>query len=580
MGLYISDENGNVTQYSGFQKTTSTVTNGSTDLITSGGVYTALTGYVQTSRTIAGVDLVDNITKSELLTALNVADGAEVNTVSSVNSKTGAVVLDADDISDSTTTNKFVTASEKTTWNAKQDALASGTNIKTVGGESLVGSGDVDTIVTVTTMPTAGENYVGRKYLYNGTYSSVYKQYGIYECRQVATSTYNWVLINDPANIQVGDRLENLYVNTHLSNGIVNTFLGNCSYDETLYIPTGPNSEIAISNCITQIYSGTVYYNNQTPLTYKPIICATDLNTLGNFFNIQGCTGKAIVAGLGARLLYLQYDTPQNRALCEAFHFTVSGAGFTNNTTFNIYELMAGTFGFVPDYANYENYLYVTHKIEHSNSILNELFAKLPFTYFQYELRQLKDDSTHRLVTDTEKSTWNGKQDALESGTNIKTINNSSIVGSGDLDVKELFYCTYGTTTYAEITTAISNGKLPICMYNDRTYSFASHTASTYRFSSAQSDYIRYVTVNDSNVWAASAYNLELANNKVTSISSSSTDTQYPSAKLVYDQLLLKQDNLPTTSTAGQVLKSTSTAGTVQWVSDIANQTVVLGDND
>lgn len=36
--------------------------------------------------------------------------------------------------------------------------------------------------------------------------------------------------------------------------------------------------------------------------------------------------------------------------------------------------------------------------------------------------------------------------------------------------------------------------------------------------------------------------NIEQTSNKVTSISSSSTDTQYPSAKLLYDQLALKQD--------------------------------------
>lgn len=38
-----------------------------------------LTGYVPTSRTIAGVDLKDNVTKAELLKALNVADGATAN---------------------------------------------------------------------------------------------------------------------------------------------------------------------------------------------------------------------------------------------------------------------------------------------------------------------------------------------------------------------------------------------------------------------------------------------------------------------------------------------------------------------
>ena len=38
-------------------------------------------------------------------------------------------------------------------------------------------------------------------------------------------------------------------------------------------------------------------------------------------------------------------------------------------------------------------------------------------------------------VTSSDKSTWSGKQDALVSGTNIKTINGSSILGSGDITV-------------------------------------------------------------------------------------------------------------------------------------------------
>ena len=39
------------------------------------------------------------------------------------------------------------------------------------------------------------------------------------------------------------------------------------------------------------------------------------------------------------------------------------------------------------------------------------------------------------LVTTDEKYTWNNKQDALVSGTNIKTINGNSILGSGDLTI-------------------------------------------------------------------------------------------------------------------------------------------------
>lgn len=47
----------------------------------------------------------------------------------------------------------------------------------------------------------------------------------------------------------------------------------------------------------------------------------------------------------------------------------------------------------------------------------------------------ISQTSGYRFTTDTEKGIWNAKQDALVSGTNIKTINGSSILGSGDLTV-------------------------------------------------------------------------------------------------------------------------------------------------
>ena len=44
------------------------------------------------------------------------------------------------------------------------------------------------------------------------------------------------------------------------------------------------------------------------------------------------------------------------------------------------------------------------------------------------------DSTIH--VTSSDKSTWSGKQDALVSGTNIKTINNESILGSGNITIQ------------------------------------------------------------------------------------------------------------------------------------------------
>ena len=51
-------------------------------------------------------------TDAEQTKLAGIAAGAEVNTVDSVNTQTGAVVLDADDIDDAATTNKFTTAAE------------------------------------------------------------------------------------------------------------------------------------------------------------------------------------------------------------------------------------------------------------------------------------------------------------------------------------------------------------------------------------------------------------------------------------------------------------------------------------
>lgn len=51
------------------------------------------------------------------------------NAVVSVNGETGVAILDADNIDDSETDNKFVTAGEKETWDGKQDELTAGDNI-------------------------------------------------------------------------------------------------------------------------------------------------------------------------------------------------------------------------------------------------------------------------------------------------------------------------------------------------------------------------------------------------------------------------------------------------------------------
>lgn len=86
-------------------------------------------------RATAGTGDPENLTATQARTILNVENGAQANTVDSVNTQTGAVVLDADDIDDAATTNKFVTASDLTNL-----SNLSGVN---TGDQTITLTGDV-----------------------------------------------------------------------------------------------------------------------------------------------------------------------------------------------------------------------------------------------------------------------------------------------------------------------------------------------------------------------------------------------------------------------------------------------------
>ena len=74
-------------------------------------------------------------------------------------------------------------------------------------------------------------------------------------------------------------------------------------------------------------------------------------------------------------------------------------------------------------------------------------------------------------ITSSDITSWNGKQAALVSGTNIKTINNTSLLGSGNIDIQSgdnIFIAEYGETTYDEITNALADGKIVFAFYENQ----------------------------------------------------------------------------------------------------------------
>ena len=108
------------------------------------------------------------------------------------------------------------------------------------------------------------------------------------------------------------------------------------------------------------------------------------------------------------------------------------------------------------------------------------------------------------------KEALNTKQDTLVSGTNIKTINNTSLLGSGNIDIQS------GSTTDVQINgTSITNNNVANIVTN------TAYNASSNKIA----------TMSD----LPSVANMQTTTNLVTSVSSQSTDSQYPSAKLFYD---------------------------------------------
>lgn len=84
-------------------------------------------------------------------------------------------------------------------WKTWQEPLVSGTNIKTINGTSLLGSGDIATeAIQVSTMPTAAVGELGKIYQFVGTTDANYTNGYFYKCVSDGENpaTYSWTQIN------------------------------------------------------------------------------------------------------------------------------------------------------------------------------------------------------------------------------------------------------------------------------------------------------------------------------------------------------------------------------------------------
>ena len=162
-------------------------------------------------------------------------------------------------------------------------------------------------------------------------------------------------------------------------------------------------------------------------------------------------------------VIYIQFDNASGNLGDDALQLNVDGTG-----AINIYSKV-GTWGVNWPSGSVVGFVYNgTNFIGINKSIAN---------FYWYGETKLDNaiDSTSNTTAATSSAVKqaydlaNGKQDALVSGTNIKTINNQSLLGSGNLNIQsedEIFYAEYEVTSFAEIADAYEDGLLVICKVN------------------------------------------------------------------------------------------------------------------
>lgn len=143
-------------------------------------------------------------------------------------------------------------------------------------------------------------------------------------------------------------------------------------------------------------------------------------------------------------------------------------------------------------------------------------------------------------------SRFNEKQAVLVSGSNIKSINGKSVLGSGNLEIKDILLVLYNSTSYNDIAQAYISGKIvfSLDLPNGRLYTLTSITNDGATFTSFDCDRHSFYSfvVNSSNVYSAVAttpIQVELSFDSAPTENSSNPVTS-DGIKRAEDELLLR----------------------------------------
>jgi len=375
--------------------------------------------------TISADSVVDtNSTHKFVTTAEKNTWNAKQNAISASNK------ISADHVDDTSTTHKFVSASEKTTWNGKQNKITS-TNLLSyslVEGLSTVAhSGsytDLSDKPTLSTVAATGaySDLTGKPAINNGTLTI-------------------GVSLGAPEAISTG--------NTFTANQSGNTTLNIKVPNNTNQLTNGANFQSA-----TQVSSAISTHNSSS--TAHSDIRALITGTDGANAKISAIEGKIpSAASTTNQLADKQFVNDSISTSTATFRGTVTATADTEaaaqTALSSITTKDANDYAFVQCTDSAGNTKYKRYKYNSSAWVFEYALNNSSFTAAQWSTinsgvtsamlptGSAAPSSTNKLATATDISTLNtainGKQATLVAGTNIKTINSSSILGSGNLDV-------------------------------------------------------------------------------------------------------------------------------------------------
>lgn len=111
-----------------------------------------------------------------------------------------------------------------------QETLVSGTNIKTINGNSILGSGDIATeVIQYSTLPVASVDNLGQIAQFTGTTTASYTNGYFYQCVSDGQdpATYSWTRLDvQPAGAMIDDTSTSSLTSTWSANKL-NTTIGN-----------------------------------------------------------------------------------------------------------------------------------------------------------------------------------------------------------------------------------------------------------------------------------------------------------------------------------------------------------------